>query len=183
MSADHLTAQTELTLSDRTYTLAVTPSVGFLTNFVHTHAPYVSADLDTNLWFLVRGLHALLEVGYALSRAELHTEEYTSTLHSVPVVLSAAYRVHVNPKISLSLAAGIGAHILRNRSRGPGGLDTVESTTQLGARGTLTAGFRVRPGDILLRGGFLYARPTRIQSVSGNTGGMLWAVGYRTEFI
>ena len=162
--------------------LAVAPLVGYITNFGHLHAPYFNLELEMNLWYLLRGAHVSLGVGYYFSRGRFEEEDFTATMYAIPLIASLGSRYHFIPRLSLAVSAGAGVHIIRNRGEGLYGFKSLETAAQLGVHGMATLGIRTGPGDIIVRAGYVYAKSTQIPSLYGHIGGLSLFLGFRYDF-
>ncbi len=177
-----LTTETQISLTNRTYLLAITPMVGYITNFGHMHAPYINAEIEMSLWYLLRGAHASVDIGYYFSKGSLDSESYASTMYAIPLIASLGYRYHFIPRLFVAISAGVGVHFIRNRNESSDGFRALETSAQLGIHAMSSIGFRVGPGNILVRAGYVHAKPTHISSLSGHIGGFTLFLGFRYGF-
>jgi hypothetical protein len=180
-SLGDLSASATVKLSNRLYLLAVTPRLGFISNFGNLTTYHLAVTVEQSLWFLLPGLHVDFEFGHYYSSADMKEENVESSFHAFPLYGLLGYQIRPIPKLFISPNVGVGVHIIRNKIVRPGVWESVEKGGQLGIQGSLEAGYLLGPGKLTLRVGYLYAKSGNINLLTGRIGGLSTTLGYRWE--
>ena len=166
----------------RTYLIAATPRIGFIFNFGNLLTYHLSLSIEQNLWFLLTGLHLTLEIGHHYSRDEFSSDDIESNFHGIPIHGMLGYRKRFLPELYVSLAAGVGMHIIVNRTVHPDKIVLSESSAHFSYQFSGEVGYRFGPGSAVFQLGFGVSEPSKISALSGNTSGLTTMLGYRMEF-
>ncbi len=161
------------------YRLAITPQVGYLTNFSRLHSPLFLAEADVGLFDLLPGLHVYIDAGYYFSKKELNTVDARAALYALPLSGLVGYQLAINSRLSLTGAVGAGAVFLWNRTTITDGATIADRATVFAFPAMVGVNYKLGPGALTARIRYLYAKATDIEELQGQIGGVALIVGYR----
>ena len=176
---------TVLSLTNRTYLIALTPRIGYIFNAGNLSTFHSNLSLEQNLWFLMKGLHLGIEVGHHFSKAktQYNDESIQWSFHDVGFHGFLGYRYWFLPRFYASLNAGLGFHVVVNQMRyRESNTNLRESAVQLSYQFEAEAGYQLGPGSIAFQFGYGVSKPSKIGGLTGNMNGFVFMLGYRMEF-
>ncbi len=172
-----------VSLTDRTYLLAATVRAGYINNLANLSTFHWSVSLEQNIWFIVSGLYLSVDIGHHFSSDHLKEEAIKSNFHGFSLHGMLGYRKRFLPVLYLSASAGVGTHIILNRTIFNNNTVISESAAQFSYQFAAELGYWLGPGHVVVQVGFGVSEPSRINGLEGNTSGMTIMIGYRMPFV
>jgi hypothetical protein len=169
-------------LTPRFYRIALIPEVGYFNNIGNINAPMFSVAADVSLWKIVSGLNTGVDVKYTFSHVD-NKDGASSTIHIFPIIGFVGYHFTVIPRLQADFSTGIGPVAVSSVLSLQNAYTEKSQAVELGVSVSLGAALRVGVGHATFRLQYIFAKSTKIDSLSGMLGGLALMVGYRFKLM